>query len=324
MKAIHLEGYGERDVLKWVDIECPKPNAEELLVRVHASSVNRADILQRKGKYPPPPGASNILGLDIAGEVIDCAPELKSQWLGKRVFGLVSGGAYAEYCCIDSGMAMEIPDTMDDLTAAAIPEIFLTAHASLIELAGLKAHEKILIHAAGSGVGTAALQLAQQLQCEIFVTAGSEAKISRLIDLGAKAGFNYKNQSFDQELLRQVPQGVDVILDFAGASLIQQNINVLAEDGRMVMLALMGGAQSQIDLRPMIQKRLKLFGFTLRNRSLSLKRKWTQQFQQCWMPTLAAGHMAPMIDSVFDLHDIQKAHERLESNANFGKIVLRI
>jgi tumor protein p53-inducible protein 3 len=325
MKAVILKAYGGPEVMTVADIDAPSPRDHELLIRVKATTVNRADTLQRKGKYPPPEGESTIMGLDVAGEVVSWGANVSEFKKGDRVFGLVAGGGYAEFACIDAQMAMKIPESMDFITAAAIPETFITANETVIELGQLQKGQTILIHAAGSGVGTAALQLARSIGAEIFITAGSQEKINKLLTLGAQAGFNYKTDDFVTGILEKTQQkGVDVIEDFGGASFLAKNLSILKEGGRLLLLALMGGNRAEIDLAPIIAKRLCLQGFKLRSRSVEEKKIFTQLFLKRWMPKFNTGELAPLIDSTFTLEDIVKAHQHMEANLNFGKIVVVI
>lgn len=326
MKAIVLNGYGDRTVMQMQTIPRPQPKPNELLVKVKAASVNRADILQRKGYYPPPLGESEILGLDMAGEIVLMGHEVTDYQVGERVLGLVPGGGYAEYVCIDSELAIRMPDSMDFTLAAAIPEIFITAHGSMVELGQLQAQQVVLIHAAASGVGTACLQYAQLMNCPVFVTAGSDAKLERLKQFsGVVAGFNYKTQNFAEEIMSITQnKGVHVIQDFAGASFLQQNLSILSETGHLVMVATMGGKEAQLNLAPILNKRLHIHGFRLRSQSLPEKRQLIKRFYQRWWSYFEQGTLKPLIDSIYPLERVQDAHQQLEMNLNFGKIVLAL
>jgi putative PIG3 family NAD(P)H quinone oxidoreductase len=325
MKAIVVEGFGTTAVLKIKEKPLPQPKADEILVRVHAAALNRADILQRQGKYPPPIGESTILGLEIAGEIAALGNNVKQFTLNQRIFGLVPGGGYAEYCCIDQGLAIAMPDNWDYIKAAAIPEAFLTANESVFELGQLQPGESILVHAGASGMGSTAIQMAKYIGAKVYFTAGSEEKIQRVLHLGADAGINYKTQDFATEIARLTEhQGVDVIEDFLGAQYLMLNLQSLAPAGRLLILAYMSGFLSELDLRLLHKNRLQIKGFVLRSRSLADKRQITQRFKERWLPVLIKGAIAPVIDSVFPWEQVKAAHERMEQRLNFGKIVLSI
>lgn len=325
MKAITLSCYGDIDCLELSDVPAPTPKADELLIRNYATALNRADIMQRKGKYPPPAGASPILGMEIAGEVVGWGDNVTGFSRGQRVFGLVSGGGYAEYCCIDKEMAMAIPDHWDYTTAAAVPEVFMTANETIFELGGLQKGEAILIHAGASGVGTAAVQMTKYRGAIVYFTAGSDDKISKVLALGADAGINYNTQDFTHEISRLTnSQGVDVVEDFLGGNYFQNNLLCLKEKGRLIVVAYMGGAKAEIDLSLVLRKRLQIKGSVMRTRSLADKRAITARFMHNWLPILSSGAIKPVIDSVYAIEDVRLAHQRMEQKSNFGKIILTI
>lgn len=325
MKSITLKNFGGPEVLQLEEVPLPVPGKDQLLVQVKARALNRADMLQRRGKYPPPPGESSILGLEIAGDVVDSGPGVSGFSKGQRVFGLVGGGAYAEYCLLDTGMAMPIPSNFSYIEAAAIPEAFFTASETLFHVGQLQEGESVLIHAGASGVGTAAIQLAMQMKAKIFFTAGSEEKIAKVKNLFQEYsnlfGINYKKEDFSKDILEK-NQGVDLILDFVGASYLSQHIKLLKPQGRLVCIGLMGGAKAEIDLSPVLMKRLQIKGFALRGQTLMEKRAITQQFMEHWYECLTSGKMKPIVDSVFPLEEASRAHEFMESNKNVGKIIL--
>jgi putative PIG3 family NAD(P)H quinone oxidoreductase len=323
MQAVTLVGFGSSNVLKFSELPIPKPNPEQLLVRVRATALNRADILQRKGLYPAPAGESEILGLELAGEVVAWGSAVQGFEVGQRVFSLVGGGAYAEYALCDAAMAMPIPEHWDFHQAAAVAEVFLTADESLFQLGRLQAGNKVLIHAGGSGVGTAAIQLAKYCGAKVYVTAGSQLKIQKALDLGANVGICYHTQDFVEEIKNLTDgAGVDVVEDFLGASHLARNLSVLKPAGRLVMLALMGGAKTELNLGLVLSRRLQILGCVMRSRSLADKRAMTARFTQRWLPVLAEGKIKPIIDSVFSWRKVREAHEYMEQNQNFGKIVL--
>jgi len=325
MKAIVLKGHGGRDMLTLGDIPQPQPQPEQLLIRVHASALNRADILQRKGHYPAPEGDSEILGLEIAGDVVAWGDSVEGFKPGQRVFGLVGGGGYSEYCLLDHKMAMLIPERLSYEQAAAVPEAFFTANETVIRLGELKAGERILIHAGASGVGSAAVQLAKQVGAEVYFTASSQEKIQWVMTLGAMVGINYKSEDFVERIMTLTDQqGVDVIEDFVGADYFLKNLQVLKPQGRLIQVGLMGGSRCEIDLGLLLMKRLQIKGSAMRNQSLSEKRQITARFYGQWYAALEKGIIKPLIDSVYTLDDVALAHEHMESNLNCGKIVLKM
>ncbi len=325
MKAIIIKQFGSAENLLMADWETPSPKAQEILVKVHATALNRADILQREGKYPPPTGASPILGLEIAGEVVEVGTEASRWKIGDRIFGLISGGGYAQYATIHEAMAIRMPDNMNFETAVAIPEVFLTAYQALIWLSKLKNNEKVLIHAGASGVGSAAIQIAKEIGAEVFVTA-SLAKHRHCLALGASNAIDYKTQDFHKEIMNLTDNdGADVIIDFMAASYFQQNIDSLALDGRMVILALLGGAQvEQFNMAKILAKRLNIMGSTLRSRKIDYQINLTNDFWNFASARFTDGRLKPVIDSVFDWENVQEAHKYMEANRNAGKIVLKV
>lgn len=325
MRAITMTAPGGPEVLRLTEVADPTPTPEQVLVRVRATALNRADTLQRTGNYPPPPGESDILGLELAGEVEAVGAAVRDIAPGDRVFGLVGSGGYAEKAVIDARMAMPIPAGWSFIQAAAVPEVFFTAQETLFTLAGLKEGETVLIHAAASGVGTAAIQMARETGAHILVTAGSTEKIQRCIELGATAGCNYKEQDF-AEWIKEVTknQGVEVIEDFIGAAYWDRNLRCLKTGGRLVLVGLMGGVKAEVNLGLLLTKRLQIFGSVLRSRPLADKIAITQRFLTDWLPLLASGHIKPIIDRVFPLAQASEAHRYMEENRNFGKIILEI
>ncbi len=325
MKAVTLKAFGGPEVLQIGEVPTPAPGAEQLLVRVRATALNRADTLQRKGAYPPPPGESEILGLELAGEVEAWGPGVSGFKKGQRVMALVGGGGYAQYCLVDKDMAMPIPDGWTFTQAAAIPEVYFTANETVFVLGNLQPGETLLCHAGGSGVGTAAIQMAHHIGAKVYFTAGSQDKIDRAMALGGTAGINYKTHDFAEEINRLTEaQGVDVVEDFLGASYFARNLTCLKTNGRLVIVALMGGTKTEIDLRILQQKRLAIFGTTLRARPLPEKRKVTRRFVDRWLQPLVQGKLKPVIDSVFPMERVQDAHRAMDANQNFGKIILEI
>ncbi len=325
MKAIIRTGDGGPEVLQLSNVSSPKPTETQLVVDVEATALNRADLIQRRGGYPPPPGESEILGLEIAGTVAGIGSAVKEFNKNDRVFGLVGGGGYAEQVVIDYRMAMSIPDKWSFEEAAAVPEVFFTANENIFTLGQLTSGETILIHAGGSGVGTAGIQIAKHAGARVFVTAGTSEKIEKCMTLGATAGINYKQSDFVAEIEQLTEaQGVDVVLDFVGAPYFNRNLQILKINGRLLQVGLMGGSATEIDLGTIMRNRLKVIGSVMRPQSLQEKIAITQRFVDRWLPELKKGTLRPVIDKVFPLVQAREAHEYMEANRNFGKIILRV
>jgi putative PIG3 family NAD(P)H quinone oxidoreductase len=322
MFAILFDQPGDPDVLYLGQTSEPVPGPGELLVRVRATGVNRAETLQRRGAYAAPPGASPILGLELAGEVVQAA----GAWqVGDRVMAVVTGGGYAELATVPASVALRVPDTMGWEEAAAIPEVFLTAYLNLFTLGRLQAGERVLIHAGASGVGTAAIQLAKAAGATVFVTAGSDAKCARCRELGATTAINYRTQSF-AEVVRDVTagQGVDVILDFIGAPYWNDNLAALALGGRLQLIGMLGGVQGQLNLAAIMAKSATVTGTTLRRTPLAQKVALTETFAAFALPRFASGELKPVIDTILPWQAAAEAHRLMESNQTVGKIILRV
>jgi putative PIG3 family NAD(P)H quinone oxidoreductase len=323
MKAITCDTPGGPEVLHVAEVPDPVPGPEQLLIRVRATALNRADTLQRQGQYPPPPGESDILGLELAGEVEAAGDATHGFAPGDRVFGLVGGGGYAEKALIDFRMAIPMPNNWDFVKAAAVPEVFFTANETLFTLGQLQGGETVLIHAGASGVGTAGVQMARYTGARVLATAGSTEKIARTVELGAEVGINYKEEDFAvrvQELTDQA--GVDLIQDFIGAPYWQRNLDSLKVGGRLVLVGLMGGAAVQADLSLLMRKRLHIIGSVMRSQPLHNKIAITQRFRERWLPLLERGVIRPIIDTTFPLAEAATAHRYMEENRNIGKIML--
>ncbi len=313
MKAITRNGDGGPEVLQLSEVSPPQPTETQLLVNVKATALNRADLIQRRGGYPPPPGESEILGLEIAGTVLGIGEAVSGFNEGDRIFGLVGGGGYAEQAVIDYRMAMFIPDGWSFEEAAAVPEVFFTANENIFTLGRLLASETILIHAGGSGVGTAGIQIACHAGAHVFVTAGTFDKIDNCKTLGAIAGINYKQSDFVAEIGRLTDgDGVDVVLDFIGAPYLARNLQILKTKGRLLQVGLMGGSATEIDLGMVMRKRLQIIGSVMRPQSLDEKISITQRFVDRWLPTLKTGTLQPVIDSVYPLAQTREAHQYMD------------
>lgn len=325
IKAVIRTGDGGPEVLQLGDVPPPRPTETQLLVDVRATALNRVDLIQRRGGYPPPQGESKILGLEIAGTVSAMGTEVTGFNVGDRVFGLVGGGGYAEQAVIDYRMAMYIPNDWSFEEAAAVPEVFFTANENIFTLGRLSAGETILIHAGGSGVGTAGIQIANHAGAHVFVTAGTDDKIANCESLGAIEGINYKQSDFVAEIERLTDgEGVDVVLDFIGAPYLQRNLQILKTKGRLLQVGLMGGSATEIDLGMVMRKRLQVIGSVMRPQSIEEKIAITQRFAERWLPELKKGKLRPVIDSVYPLAEAHQAHEYMEANRNLGKIILKI
>lgn len=326
MKAILIKNYGDIDQLYLGDHPDPQPGEVDILVEVKATALNRADILQRQGKYPPPPGASEVLGLEMAGVVKAIGPKVTRWRPGDKVMALLPGGGYASLATVHEDMAMPIPADWTFEQAAALPEASLTAFQALHLLAGLKKGERVLIHAGASGVGAAAIQLAVQLlEAQCAVTA-SATKHALCTSLGADLVIDYKKEDIVAAIMQwSNHKGVNVVLDFIGAPYWKTNLDVLQMDGRLVILAMMGGAVvAEGNLGPILRKRLQIMGSTLRNRSLEYKIGLTQSFWTMTEPLLQSGKIKPVVDKVFDWKEVAAAHAYMEKDLNKGKIVLQI
>ncbi|MBD3306461.1 zinc-binding dehydrogenase [candidate division KSB3 bacterium] len=326
MQAVLVNEAGDADHLTLGSYPMPRPAEDELLVKVKATALNRADVMQRQGLYPPPKGASPILGLEMAGVVETVGSQCQGWQPGDRVFGLLPGGGYAEYAVIPGAMAMPIPEHFSFEDAAAITEVFLTAYQCLFWIARLQAGETVLIHAGASGVGTAAIQLVKAFGARAIVTAGTAQKLDACRNLGADVAINYKEGRFAEKVFEATDgQGVQVILDFVAAAYWEQNLTALAIDGRMVIIAALGGTKvDQVDLGSILKKRLQITGTSLRVRSLEYKIQLTREFADFALPRFADGRLKPVIDRVFAWDAVQEAHRYMEANKNIGKIVLTL
>lgn len=325
MKAILIPEFGGPEVMQLGEWETPAPGPKEIRVKIKATALNRADTMQRRGVYPPPPGESPILGLEMAGIVETIGVGVTKWKVGDRVCGLLGGGGYAEYCVTHEDMAIPLPDQLSFEEGAAIPEVFLTAYQALHWLARIQPGEKILVHAGASGVGTAAIQLIGLHGADCIVTA-SAGKHQTCLDLGASHAIDYKKEDFSAVVTELTNgAGVQVIIDFIAAPYFQMNLDSLALEGRLVMLSLIGGVKPEaVNLAPILRKRLQIIGTTLRARSLEYKIGLTKDLQTHCMPHFASGKLKPIIDSIIPWTEVVQGHQRMESNLNTGKIILQI
>jgi tumor protein p53-inducible protein 3 len=326
VRAVLVSRPGGPEQLELVDVPDPTPGPAEVALEIHASALNRADLLQRRGLYPPPPGTTNILGLECAGVVRELGPNCAGNVrVGERVMVLLGGGGYAERVVVPEALVMKIPEALSFEQAAAIPEAFLTAREALFAAGRLASTEAVLIHAAAGGVGSAAVQLAHSHGARVFATAGGAAKCEWVRALGADLVIDYKSQDFAAVIETQTAgHGVDVILDFVGAAYAEQHAECLATGGRQIAIGVLGGARASINLGKLLQKRQSLVGVVMRSRSTQEKIQLTRAFVRSTLPLFADGRLQPLVDSVFSLSDVARAHQRMEANENLGKIVLKV
>ena len=321
MRVISVSETGD---LLWTEAADLVPSPAEILIDVKATAINRADLMQRKGLYQPPPGAPETMGLECAGIVMAVGRDVTHHQVGDRVCALLAGGGYAEQAVVDQGSALKIPDNLDFEQAAAIPEVFATAWLNLFIEAALQPGERVVLHAGASGVGTAAIQLCHAFGSESFVTAGSASKIEACLKLGAKGGHNRRDGGFIDALRALWPQGADVILDPVGASYLAENLEALTLNGRLVLIGLMGGSRSEIDLAKLMMKRLRVVGSTLRARPLEEKASIMAELSQYVWPKISQGEIVPIIQQVFPIQSASAAHELMASDVTIGKVVLKV
>jgi NADPH2:quinone reductase len=309
-----------------VVVERPKPavGADDVLIQVAAAGLNRADILQRRGAYPSPKGAPSNPGLEVSGTVVAVGANVREFKAGDQVCALLQGGGYSEYCSVHSGQVLPIPRGVDLVAAAALPETFFTVWSNVFEFARLQPGETLLVHGGSSGIGVTAIQLASALGHTVFTTAGSAEKCRFCEALGAQRAIDYKTQDFVAEVLAATDgRGVNVILDMIGGKYLASNLQALAVEGRLVMIATQGGAKGEVDVLRVMQRRLTITGSTLRAREVEFKQRIKAKLLEHVWPLIEQGKIKPVIDSVFAMTDVAKAHERMESSAHVGKILLR-
>ncbi|HVA81582.1 MAG TPA: NAD(P)H-quinone oxidoreductase [Candidatus Binataceae bacterium] len=324
MKAILIDRPGNESVMKLGETPDPSPADDEILIKVGFAGINRADLMQRQGFYPPPPGASEILGLECAGQVIAVGKHAAGWKIGERAMALLPGGGYAEKAVAHAGSAMKIPAALSDEEAAGLPEVYLTAFLNLFELAGVKPGDNVLVHGGGSGVGTASIQLLREAGARSFVTAGSDAKCEQCLKFGADVAINYKTGPFAPAVKSATGgRGADVILDSIGASYLGPNIEALTTGGRLVLIGLMTGAKAEIDLAAVLRRHLRIFGSTLRSRPAAEKAAIVSAFLARFGEALSAGRLRPPIYKALPAADAAAAHRMMQASEHFGKIVLR-
>ncbi len=325
MRVVAIRAPGPPDVLQPANTPVPQPAADEVLIRVAAAGVNRPDCLQRRGLYPAPPGASEIPGLEVAGTVVACGTAVTSLQTGDRVCALLAGGGYAEYATAPAGQCLPVPDGLDMIAAAALPETCFTVWSNVFDRGRLQPGERLLIHGGASGIGTTAIQMARALGATVYATAGSAAKVSLCETLGASHAVNYRTEDF-LAVLREATggAGVDVILDIVGGAHLEQNIKLMATDGRLVVIGILGGAKGTLNLGLVLSKRLVITGSTLRSRPPAEKAAIAAALRERIWPLIAAGEIKPVIQQVLPLDQAADAHTLLENNAAAGKVVLRV
>ncbi len=325
MRFVDLPRFGAPEVMTIATGPLPVPGEGQILVRTEAVGVNRPDVAQRQGSYPPPKDASPILGLELAGEVAAIGPGVSGYSIGDRVCGLANGGAYAEYCLLPAGQALPYPKGFDAVKAAALPENYFTVWANLFQMAGLTEGETVLIHGGSSGIGTTAIQLARAFGAEVFTTAGSAEKCEACVKLGARRAINYKTEDFAEIVKAETGEGVDIILDMIGAAYFEKNLSSLAKDGCLSIIAFLGGAVAEkANLVPIMVKRLTVTGSTLRPRTAEEKRAIRDDLLSHVWPLLDEGKVAPVIHQTFAFEDVVAAHRLMESSNHIGKIMLRL
>ena len=324
MKAVIVEKPGDENALKIGEVPEPSIKPDEILIRVRAAGLNRADILQRLGFYPPPPGASEIIGMECAGEVAAVGSSVSEWKIGDRVMALIPGGGYAEKAAAHHGSAMKIPAALSFEEAAGLPEVFLTVFLNLFLLAEIKRGQTALIHGGGSGIGTASIQLLKEIGVRVIVTAGSDEKCEQCRKLGADVAINYKSGPFQQVVKAATDgRGVDAILDSIGASYLAGNLESLAQGGRLVLIGMMSGSHAQIDLAAVLMRHLRIYGSTLRSRSAEEKAQIVAAFIKQFGAALEAGRIRPPIYKALPAADAPTAHRIMQASEHFGKIVLK-
>ena len=322
MRVVEIRAPGGDDGLVLSERPTPHPAAGELLIRVAAAGVNRADIMQRCGNYPPPPGASDILGLEVSGHVAEVGADVIGWEIGAPVCALLAGGGYAEYCVVPAPQCLPPPTGVDLLEAAALPEATMTVWTNVFDRGRLAAGETLLVHGGSSGIGTMTIQLATAFGARVFATAGSDSKCAACEELGAERAFNYKKTDFVAAVRGAAPAGVDVILDMVGQQYLQRNLELLNAEGRLVMIAFMSGFKSEINLATLMTKRLTLTGSTLRARSVEQKRKVVEAVRTHVWPIIEDGRVRPVVCERFPLGAAAEAHRLMEASTHVGKLLL--
>ncbi|OZI52696.1 NAD(P)H-quinone oxidoreductase [Bordetella genomosp. 4] len=325
MRAIEISQPGGPEVLVPVDRPMPEPGAGEVLIKVAAAGVNRPDVFQRKGNYAPPPGASDLPGLEVAGEIVGGDPAAGGFAIGDKVCALVAGGGYAEYCVAPAVQCLPIPKGLSEIEAAGLPETYFTVWSNVFDRGALQEGESLLVHGGASGIGTTAIQLARAMGNPVYATVGSDERARAVEALGAAKGINYKTQDF-VEVVREATggTGVNVILDMVAGDYINRDMKCLADDGRIVVIALLGGARSEIDGNQVLRRRLTLTGSTLRPRPVAFKGAIAKSLRERAWPLLEQGRIKPIVHATFPLEQASAAHAMMEAGENIGKIILTV
>ncbi|HMK87399.1 MAG TPA: NAD(P)H-quinone oxidoreductase [Steroidobacteraceae bacterium] len=325
MTVVEIAAPGGPEQLKPARRPTPRPGDGEVLVRVAAAGVNRPDVMQRQGRYPPPPGASDIPGLEIAGEIIALGPNAAGVSVGEKITALLPGGGYAQYAVAAAPLCLPVPSGLSMVEAAAIPETFFTVWTNLFDRGGCKAGDTVLIHGGTSGIGTTAIQLAAAWGARVFATAGSPEKVRACERFGATRGIDYRSEDFVEVIRRETAgRGVDVILDMVGASYLARNLEAAALEGRLVVISLIGGARTEINLNTIMSKRLTLTGSTLRIRTVAQKAVVAEAVRRNVWPLLSQGRVRPIVHATFPLAQASEAHRLMETSQHIGKIVLTV
>jgi putative PIG3 family NAD(P)H quinone oxidoreductase len=325
MIAIAISEPGGPEVLKPVTMKVPEPAAGEVLIRVAAAGVNRPDVIQRKGHYPAPPGASPLPGLEVSGTVVALGEGVGPEWIGRRICALTNGGGYAEYCVAPVGQCLDVPDSLSMVEAAALPETLFTVWGNLFNRGFAREGEKVLVHGGTSGIGTMAIMLGKLFGLTVIVTCGSDQKCTAARQVGADHAINYKSQDFVEEIKKITDgQGVDIVLDMVAGDYVARNLQCLKEDGRHVTIAVQGGAQATLNMAQIMMKRLILTGSTLRPQSTERKALLGDELHRYVWPDIEAGKLKPVMDECFALADAAKAHAHMEAGDHIGKIVLTV
>jgi len=325
MRVAEVRQPGGPEALQIAEWPVPAPGNDEVLIQVAAAGVNRADVLQRRGHYPSPPGAPANPGLEVAGHVVALGSNVSEFKMGDAVCALLQGGGYSEYCAVDVAQVLPIPGKLSLIEAASLPETYFTVWSNLVEFGALQRGESLLVHGGSSGIGISAIQLAKALGSTVFTTVGTDDKARFCEQIGAQRAINYKTQDFVAEISTLTQgAGVNVVLDMVGGSYVARNLQVLAVEGRLVMIATQGGTKGEIDVLRIMQRRLKVTGSTLRTRDAAFKRRMKQKLLEHVWPLLANGTLRPIVDEVFPLAQASAAHARMESSAHKGKIILQV
>jgi NADPH2:quinone reductase len=325
MKAVEISKPGGPEVLVLVDRPMPEPKAGEVLIKVTAAGINRPDVFQRKGNYPAPPGASDLPGLEVVGEIVRGDVGSTGLAIGDKVCALLAGGGYAEYCTAPAEQCLPIPHGLSDIEAAGLPETYYTVWSNVFDRGQLSGGESLLVHGGASGIGTTAVQLATAMGHKVYATAGSDERARAVEGLGAVLGINYRTHDFVEEIKKATDgKGVDVVLDMVAGEYVNRNINCLADDGRIVIIALLGGAKGLVDCSQILRRRLTITGSTLRPRPVAFKAHIAQSLKQHVWPLLEAGKIRPIVHATFPLDRACDAHAMMDAGEQIGKIILTV